>query len=79
MIDVRVGMRQAPKLWVLSKIRCHIFVDQTLEIDTDFSVGSNQNIRANTTLDRHISVGISDNRVAGIVVPSHPDLGSVRA
>ena len=76
MIDVRIRMRQTPEFWVLSKVRVHIFVDQTLKVDADFSISPNQNVGANPAFERYVAIGICDYGVSRIIVSGHPDLTS---
>ena len=67
-IDVLVWFSQAPRLWVFAKIRRHVLVNRFLEIHAQTtSERPNDHIGADAPAHLHVSIGISQGFIAGIV------------
>ncbi len=58
MVDVRIGMVDACA-WIDGKMFDHVFVHENLQIDTNRSECSNDDICADTSLNRHITARVS--------------------
>lgn len=57
-VDVFIGGRQAPYLWIDRKAPFHILMNELLEINTECPVSANDLVRANSGIRWHISPGI---------------------
>jgi len=50
-----------------AEVLFHVFVDQRLQVDTQRAIGADDLIAADAGIGRHISVGIGNANVSGIV------------
>jgi hypothetical protein len=60
MIDVWVWATETPVARKRLKVGLHLFVDIFLEIDPEFTIGPDDQIRAHTNIARDITVGVRD-------------------
>jgi hypothetical protein len=60
MVDVRVGSTETPVVRKRVKMGPHFFVDILLEIDPEFTIGPDDEVRADTNVARGITVGVGD-------------------
>jgi len=74
MIDVAIGFRQPPTLWILVEGPSHILMYFLLQIDSDFAKCSNNDVRANSGVQRNVAVRVSDADIIGIVTSRYSGL-----
>jgi hypothetical protein len=67
MVDVRVWTTETPIGRKRLEMGLHFFVDILLEIDTEFTIGPDDQIRADTNVERNITVGVRDRAIAPII------------
>src|SRR5579872_3851088 len=73
-IDIGVGMSEAPKLWIGLEIPTHILIDEKLEIGPDAAIGANDDIAADAANGGNIAAGESHGMVVRIIEKCHTDL-----
>ena len=78
MIDVGIGLRQAPELRVRGKGALHVLMDEELQIDAAMPIGADDNVAAYAAIARHVATGKGEKPVARIVNEGDAYLG-VRA
>jgi hypothetical protein len=67
MVDVRVGPTQTPVVRKRLEMGPHFFVDILLEIDTEFTIGPYDEIRAHANAARDVTVGVRDGAIASVI------------
>jgi len=66
-VDVGVGVIEAPVRAIRGEILLHVFVDFFLEVDAERAVGADDFVRADARVGGDVTVGIRDADVGGIV------------
>src|SRR5207237_5929619 len=66
--------RQSPLVRVLGEMALHVFMYELLQIDSGVTERANDDIAANTGLERHVTVRIRDLFVAAVVIARLADL-----
>src|SRR5262245_55648167 len=74
MIDIGIRPTETPQLRIGCKSSLHVFVNLPLEINTHSAHRPDDYVRANTTLDWHITTGILQHSISGVVLQSDPNL-----
>jgi hypothetical protein len=67
MVDIRVWLAQTPDWRIEVEVRSHVLMNQRLQIDTNCPVGTNDDIRAHTSIRWNIAHWIRDARIGAIV------------
>jgi hypothetical protein len=67
MINVRVGLAETPVVRKRRKVGFHFFVDVLLKVDTEFTVGPDDQICADANIAGNVTVGVGDGAVASII------------
>ena len=60
-------------------MRGHVLVDRLLQIEPLFAQRAGHDIRANAGIQRHVSAGIRDGAIFGIVTHRDADLSTCRS
>ena len=58
MVDVFVRLSQAPDFGVFREVGAHIFVDELLEVVSGFAKGADDDVGADASFERDVSVWI---------------------
>jgi hypothetical protein len=74
MVNVGIGLLLSPSLRIKIEIGPHVLVHQLLQIDSESTIGTHDDVCAHATISRNVPSGISDHNVGWIV--SDPMVGS---
>ena len=68
MVDIRVRTLQTPFVRIEAEICFHIKMHIFLQVDAEFTVGTNDHVRAHAFVGRHVAIGIANLKISGIVL-----------
>jgi hypothetical protein len=74
-VDILIRSFEAPIVWVLRKVRFHVFVNFLLQIDPDFAEGTDDDVGADAAVIGDITAGVFEADVSGIVFYGDADTG----
>lgn len=66
-INIGIGFLERPVSWVGFECAAHIFMHALLQIDSDGSISSNNDVGAYTDVGRNISTWVADRSVTSVV------------
>jgi hypothetical protein len=77
MINVRIRFFETPNIWIGGKLNFHIFMNEFLQIQVNGTAqSSNDDIRTDSLFQWHVTSGIGQADIGGIVTRRRPDLAS---
>ena len=74
MVDVGVRSGVTPQVRIRPEGPRHVLMDQELKVYTGLAIGSNDDVRTNALLDRHVATREGQRTVASIVVKRDANL-----
>jgi len=56
-VDVGIRLVETPQRWIRRKGTRHVLIDEELKVDACLTIGSNNDVRADTSLNRYVPSG----------------------